>query len=77
MAAILGIGCSRAPMILNPPEEWGRMRERTFSHVPGYQPPAEPIADQGQDQGLGAEAAAASSPRSRRRRSPSAATTSS
>jgi hypothetical protein len=34
MAEILGIGCSHAPMILNPPEEWPRTRERIMSRVP-------------------------------------------
>jgi catalytic LigB subunit of aromatic ring-opening dioxygenase len=53
MTEILGIGCSHAPMILNPPEEWGRMRERIFSRVPGYHPPAELVAELGEDQGLG------------------------
>ena len=52
MGEILGIGCSHAPMILNPPEEWGRMRERIFSHVPGYQAPAQLLAELGEDQGL-------------------------
>jgi hypothetical protein len=42
-------------MILNPPEEWGRMRERIFSRVPGYQPPPELIADLGDDHGLSAD----------------------
>jgi hypothetical protein len=55
MADILGIGCSHAPMILNPPEEWGRMRERIFSRVPGYQPPPELIAELGDDHGLSAD----------------------
>ena len=55
MADILGIGCSHAPMILNPPEEWGQMRERIFSRVPGYQPPPELIAELGDDHGLSAD----------------------
>ena len=55
MAEILGLGCSHAPMILNPPEEWGRMRDRIFARVPDYQPPPELLADRGEDDGLGAD----------------------
>lgn len=55
MAEILGIGCSHAPMILNPPEEWGRMRERIYARIPNYQPPPELLADRGDDNGLSAD----------------------
>lgn len=54
MAEILGIGCSHAPMILNPPEEWTRMRERIMSRVPNYEPPPELMVDRGGDDWLSA-----------------------
>lgn len=55
MADILGIGCSHAPMILNPPEEWGRVRQSIYSRIPNYQPPPELLADRGEDNGLSAD----------------------
>jgi aromatic ring-opening dioxygenase catalytic subunit (LigB family) len=55
MAEILGIGCSHAPMILNPAEEWGRTRARIYARVPDYQPPSELLADLGGDNGLTAD----------------------
>jgi hypothetical protein len=55
MAEILGIGCSHAPMILNPAEEWGRTRARIFARVPDYQPHPELVADLGDDNGLTAD----------------------
>lgn len=39
MAEILGLGCTHAPMILNPPEEWANMRQGIYSRIPGYQRP--------------------------------------
>jgi hypothetical protein len=42
-------------MILNPPEEWGRMRERIYARIPNYQPPPELLADRGDDNGLSAD----------------------
>lgn len=55
MAEILGIGCSHAPMILNPSGEWGRVRERIFSRVPNYQPPPQLLGELGEDNGLSAD----------------------
>jgi hypothetical protein len=55
MAEILGIGCSHAPMILNPADEWGRMRSRIYSRIPNYQPPPDMQADLAEDNGLSAD----------------------
>ena len=55
MAEILGIGCSHAPMILNPAEEWRRTRARIYSRVPNYRPPPDMVAELGQDDGLSAD----------------------
>ena len=52
MAEILGIGCSHAPMILNPPEEWGNMRKSIYSRIPGYQAPPSMIEELADDNGL-------------------------
>ena len=52
MAEILGIGCSHAPMILNPPEEWGNMRKSIYSPIPGYQAPPSMIEELADDNGL-------------------------
>lgn len=52
MAEILGLGCTHAPMILNPPEEWPKMRQRIYSRIPGYQPPAAMVQELGDDNGL-------------------------
>ena len=52
MAEILGIGCSHAPMILNPPEEWGNMRKSVYSRVPNYQAPDSMVQELGDDNGL-------------------------
>lgn len=46
-AAMLGIGCAHAPLSLNPPEEWSRMREDIFARVPNFRPPPELDADPG------------------------------
>jgi aromatic ring-opening dioxygenase catalytic subunit (LigB family) len=53
MAALLGLGCSHAPMILNPPEEWANMRKRIYARIPNYQPPASMLQELGDDNGLG------------------------
>ena len=45
MSEILGIGCSHAPMILNPPEEWAAMRKSIYSRVPTYEAPAEMVEE--------------------------------
>lgn len=52
MAEILGIGCSHAPMILNPPEEWKNMRKGVYSRIPGYEAPPEMIEELADDEGL-------------------------
>ncbi len=52
MAEILGLGCSHAPMILNPPEEWRNMRKRIYGGIPEYEAPAEMIEQMGDDEGL-------------------------
>ncbi len=51
MAEILGLGCTHAPMILNPAEEWADNRKRLFGRVPNYQPPASLLAELGDDNG--------------------------
>ncbi|MFQ5861223.1 MAG: hypothetical protein ACE5IG_06715 [Dehalococcoidia bacterium] len=56
MAEILGIGCSHAPMILNPPEEWGRLREWLYAtYNPNYQAPPQVLTELGEDNGLSAD----------------------
>ena len=52
MAEILGIGCSHAPMILNPPEQWANVRKGIASRVPNYQAPPKLIEELGDDNGL-------------------------
>lgn len=52
MAEILGIGCTHAPMILNPPEEWPNVRKGIASRIPNYKPPPELIEELGDDNGL-------------------------
>ncbi|MCH7606662.1 MAG: hypothetical protein IH962_05865 [Chloroflexi bacterium] len=52
MAEILGLGCSHAPMILNPPEEWANMRKAIYSRIPNYQAPASMVEELGDDNGL-------------------------
>ena len=52
MAEILGLGCSHAPMILNPPEEWVNMRKRIYSGIPAYQVPPSLIEEMGDGEGL-------------------------
>ena len=52
MADVLGIGCTHAPMILNPPEEWADNRKRIFSRIPDFQPPAQLLEELGDDDGL-------------------------
>ena len=52
MAEILGIGCSHAPMILNPPEEWGNMRKSIYSRIPDYQAPPSMVKELADDNGL-------------------------
>ena len=52
MAELPGIGCSHAPMILNPPEEWGNMRKSIYSRVPNYQAPPSMVEELGEDDGL-------------------------
>ena len=52
MAEILGLGCSHAPMILNPPEEWVNMRKGIYSRIAGYQAPPAMVQELGDDEGL-------------------------
>ena len=52
MAEILGIGCTHAPMILNPPEQWTNIRKRLSSSVPNYRPPPKLLEELGDDDGL-------------------------
>ena len=52
MAEILGLGCTHAPMILNPPEQWTKIRERLSSGVPGYERPPQLVEELGDDDGL-------------------------
>jgi aromatic ring-opening dioxygenase catalytic subunit (LigB family) len=42
-------------MILNPPEEWPRMRARIYGRIPNYQSPPSMLAELGEDNGLGAD----------------------
>ena len=52
MAELLGLGCSHGPIILTPPEVWAKGRERIFARVPGYEAPAQLLAELGDDNGL-------------------------
>jgi len=52
MAELLGLGCSHGPVILTPPEVWHKGRERIFGRIPGYEPPAQLLAELGDDNGL-------------------------
>jgi hypothetical protein len=52
MGEVLGLGCTHAPMILNPAEQWTEVRKNIFGRVPNYQPPAKLIAELGNDNGL-------------------------
>lgn len=52
MSEILGIGCSHAPMILNPPEEWAAMRKSIYGRVAGYEAPEEMVRELADDNGL-------------------------
>ena len=52
MGEILGLGCTHAPMILNPPEEWANMRQSIYSRVPGYQRPDAMVQELADDNGL-------------------------
>ena len=52
MAEVLGIGCTHAPMILNPPEQWVNIRKRLASTVPNYQAPPKLIEELGDDNGV-------------------------
>ena len=52
MGEVLGLGCSHAPMILNPPEEWANMRKAIYSRIPEYEAPPEMVEQLGDDNGL-------------------------
>ena len=52
MAELLGIGCTHAPMILNPAEQWVNVRKNISSRLDNYQPAPELIAELGDDNGL-------------------------
>ena len=52
MAEILGLGCSHAPMILNPPEEWKNMRKGIYSRIPNYEAPPSMVKELADDEGL-------------------------
>ncbi len=52
MAEILGLGCSHGPIILTPPENWAKGRERLFQRVPNYEPPPQLLVELGDDNGL-------------------------
>ena len=52
MAELLGIGCTHAPMILNPAEQWPNVRKGISSRIPNYAPPAQLVAELGEDNGL-------------------------
>ena len=50
MAEILGLGCTHAPMILNPPEQWVNARKGIYSRVAGYQAPPAMVQELGDDE---------------------------
>jgi hypothetical protein len=52
MAEILGLGVSHGPIILTPPEDWHKGRERIHDRVPNYEKPAQLLEELGQDNGL-------------------------
>ena len=51
MAQVLGLGCTHAPMILNPAEQWPTIRERIFARIPNYQAPPQLLEELGKDNG--------------------------
>ena len=52
MAELLGIGCTHAPMILNPAEQWPDVRKGISSRIPNYQAPSTLTEELGDDNGL-------------------------
>ena len=52
MAELLGIGCTHAPMILNPAEQWPNVRKGISSRIPNYQAPSTLTEELGDDNGL-------------------------
>lgn len=52
MAEILGLGVSHGPIILTPPEDWHKGRERIHDRVPNYEKPAQLLEELGRDNGL-------------------------
>ena len=52
MAELLGLGCSHGPIILTPPRCGPGSGTVLFARVPGYGPPAQLIAELGDDNGL-------------------------
>jgi aromatic ring-opening dioxygenase catalytic subunit (LigB family) len=51
MGEILGLGCTHAPMILNPAEQWPQVRKNIFGRIPNYQPPPKLLEELGDDEG--------------------------
>ena len=51
MGEVLGLGCSHAPMILNPADQWPEIRRRIYGGVPNYEPPPKMVEELGVDNG--------------------------
>ena len=51
MSEVLGLGCSHAPMILNPAEQWPEIRRRIYGGVPNYEAPPKMVEELGVDNG--------------------------
>ena len=51
MGEVLGLGCSHAPMILNPAEQWPEIRRRIYGGVPNYEAPPKMVEELGDDNG--------------------------
>ncbi len=51
MGELLGLGCTHAPMILNPAEQWPEIRRRIYGGVPNYQAPPKMVEELADDNG--------------------------
>ena len=51
MGEVLGLGCTHAPMILNPADQWTNIRKRIYGGVPNYQAPPKMVEELGDDNG--------------------------
>ena len=51
MGEVLGLGCTHAPMILNPAEQWVNVRKNIYGSNPNYQAPAKMVEELGDDNG--------------------------